>query len=235
MLYNGSMNGVKTMNSATTIVLADDQTLMRDGLHTILTLEDDLEVVGTAENGQQALELVEQLRPNLVLMDIQMPVMNGIESTKRIKKQFPETIILILTTFAEDDYIVEGLANGASGFLLKDMPGDKLIQSIRDCVKGQLMMPAVIASKLAARLSSASAAATAEFDPKRLKSEGISFTEREKNIISLMMEGKNNRQIAGLLFMSEGTVKNYVSMIYNKIGTNDRTKAILALKEWMTP
>ncbi|AEI38988.1 response regulator transcription factor [Paenibacillus mucilaginosus] len=223
------------MNSATTIVLADDQTLMRDGLHTILTLEDDLEVVGTAENGQQALELVEQLRPNLVLMDIQMPVMNGIESTKRIKKQFPETIILILTTFAEDDYIVEGLANGASGFLLKDMPGDKLIQSIRDCVKGQLMMPAVIASKLAARLSSASAAATAEFDPKRLKSEGISFTEREKNIISLMMEGKNNRQIAGLLFMSEGTVKNYVSMIYNKIGTNDRTKAILALKEWMTP
>ncbi|WP_426450814.1 response regulator [Paenibacillus sp. S-38] len=223
------------MNSPTTIVLADDQTLMRDGLHTILTLEDDLEVVGTAENGQQALELVEQLRPNLVLMDIQMPIMNGIESTKRIKKQFPETIILILTTFAEDDYIVEGLANGASGFLLKDMPGDKLIQSIRDCVKGQLMMPAVIASKLAARLSSASAAATAEFDPKRLKSEGISFTEREKNIISLMMEGKNNRQIAGLLFMSEGTVKNYVSMIYNKIGTNDRTKAILALKEWMTP
>ncbi|MCZ8523985.1 MULTISPECIES: response regulator transcription factor [Paenibacillus] len=223
------------MNSVTTIVLADDQTLMRDGLHTILTLEDDLEVVGTAENGQQALELVEQLRPHLVLMDIQMPIMNGIESTKRIKKLYPDTIILILTTFAEDDYIVEGLANGASGFLLKDMPGDRLIQSIRDCVKGQLMMPAVIASKLAARLSSASAAATAEFDPKRLKSEGISFTEREKNIISLMMEGKNNRQIAGHLFMSEGTVKNYVSMIYNKIGTNDRTKAILALKEWMTP
>ncbi|GMX65784.1 response regulator transcription factor [Paenibacillus elgii] len=219
--------------SSITIIIADDQTLMRDGLHTILSLEEDMEVVGVAENGVQALELTERLKPDLVLMDIQMPVMNGIECTKQMKKRFPETAILILTTFAEDDYIVEALAGGASGFLLKDMPGDKLIHSIRDCMRGQLMMPAVIASKLAARLAAGSPPAQAEFDAKRLKAEGVSFTEREKHIIALMMEGKNNRQIAGLLFMSEGTVKNYVSVIYNKIGTNDRTKAILVLKEWL--
>jgi DNA-binding NarL/FixJ family response regulator len=222
------MNGVKKMIH---IVIADDQTLMRDGLHTILSLEADMEVIGLAENGLQAYELVEQLRPDLVLMDIQMPVLGGIEGTKRIKKDYPETLVLILTTFAEDDYIIEGLASGASGFLLKDMPGDRLIQSIRDCVKGQLMMPAVIASKLAARLSYASSASQANLDINRLKSEGIHFTEREKTIILLMIENHNNRQIAGLLFMSEGTVKNYISMIYNKIGTNERGKAIAALKE----
>ncbi|UUZ82867.1 response regulator transcription factor [Paenibacillus sp. P26] len=219
------------MEAAIKIVIADDQTLMRDGLQTILSLEDDMEVVGTAENGLEACELVGRLRPDVVLMDIQMPLLNGIECTKRIKKEFPDTFILILTTFAEDDYIVEGLANGAAGFLLKDMPGDKLIQSIRDCVKGRLLMPAVVAAKLAARLSYASSPKEGDFDVKRLKEQGISFKDREKHISLLMMEGKNNRQIAGPLFMSEGTVKNYVSTIYNKIGTNDRTKAILLLKE----
>jgi DNA-binding NarL/FixJ family response regulator len=222
------MNGVKSMIR---IVIADDQTLMRDGLHTILSLEADMEVTGLAENGLQAHELVGQLQPDLVLMDIQMPVLNGIEGTKRIKQDYPQTLVLILTTFAEDEYIIEGLANGASGFLLKDMPGDRLIQSIRDCVKGQLMMPAIIASKLAARLSFASSASQANLDVNRLKSEGVHFTEREKTIILLMIENHNNRQIAGLLFMSEGTVKNYISMIYNKIGTNERSKAIAALKE----
>jgi DNA-binding NarL/FixJ family response regulator len=214
-----------------TILIADDQTLMRDGLQTILNLEEDMKVLGTAENGLQACEAVALLRPDLVLMDIQMPVMNGIESTKQIKRDYPGTTVLILTTFAEDDYIIDGLMSGAAGFLLKDMPGDKLIQSIRDCMQGQLMMPAVIATKLAARLSQASGAGSADWSAQRLKSEGITFTQREKNIIQLMLEGKTNRLIAGSLFMSEGTVKNYVSMIYNKIGTNDRTKAILMLQE----
>ncbi len=218
-------------DSPITIVIADDQTLMRDGLQTILSLEEDMNVVGTAENGLQAYEAVGRLRPRVVLMDIQMPVMNGIESAKLIKKDYPDTTVLILTTFIEDDYIIDGLMSGASGFLLKDMPGDKLTHSIRDGLRGQLMMPAAVASRLAARLAQSANGGMADWGAQRLKAEGIAFTEREKSIIALMLEGKTNRQIAGTLYMSEGTVKNYVSTIYSKIGTNDRTKAILMLQE----
>jgi DNA-binding NarL/FixJ family response regulator len=213
------------------ILIADDQTLMREGLKTILELEDDLQVVGTADNGKQAYEMVEEYQPDIVLMDIKMPVMDGIESTKKIKKSFPHTIILILTTFAEDEYIVEGLANGANGFLLKDIYGDKLITSIRDAAKGQIMLPAVIAAKLAARLSLLSSQAQNNIHAERLKQQGIELSEREKEIAALMVQGMNNRQIAKTLFISEGTVKNYISMIYGKIGTNERSKAILYLKE----
>ncbi|GEN34187.1 response regulator transcription factor [Aneurinibacillus danicus] len=214
-----------------TILIADDQTLMREGLKTILDLENDMRVIGTAENGQQAYEMVREHKPDIVLMDIKMPVMDGIESTKKIKKDFPHTLILILTTFAEDEYIVEGMANGASGFLLKDMPGDKLIASIRDAVKGQMMMPAVIAAKLAARLSHVSFQTRSSIHVERLKQQGIGLSEREREVAVLMLQGMSNRQIAKTLFISEGTVKNYISMIYAKIGTNERSKAILYLKE----
>lgn len=221
------------MNQPVKIIIADDQTLMRDGLQTILSLEEDMEVLAVARNGQEALERVRQLRPDLVLLDVQMPVMDGIECTKMLKREFPEIRILILTTYADDDYIVEGLAGGADGFLLKDMPGEQLLQSIRDCARGQLMLPAVVAGKLAARLALVVSSGASELDALRLKAEGVSFTEREKQIVRLMIEGRSNRQMAETLFMSEGTIKNYVSMIYQKIGTNDRTKATLALRELM--
>ncbi|MCP1357480.1 response regulator transcription factor [Aneurinibacillus migulanus] len=213
------------------ILIADDQTLMREGLRTILDLEDDMQVVGTTENGQETYEMVHKLMPDIVLMDIKMPVMDGIESTKKIKQKFPQTIILILTTFAEDGYIIEGLANGASGFLLKDMQGDKLIAAIRDAARGQMMLPAVIAAKLAARLSHFSSQAQSAIHTERLKEQGIELSEREKELAILMLQGMSNRQIAKTLFISEGTVKNYISMIYAKIGTNERSKAILYLKE----
>lgn len=220
---------------AITIIIADDQTLMRDGLQTIVQLEDDMNVLATAENGLEAYELVGLHQPNLILMDIRMPIMDGIECTRRIRQDYPNTLVLVLTTFAEDDYIVDALVNGACGFLLKDMPGDKLLQAIRDAMKGELMMSAPIASKLAARISSLSAkdkrpnkSSTAAQSGKQLN--GVRFTEREKTVVALMMEGMTNREIAGKLFMSEGTVKNYISTIYDKIGTNDRTQAVLLLK-----
>jgi DNA-binding NarL/FixJ family response regulator len=213
------------------VVIADDQTLLRDGLQTIINLEDDMEVVGTADNGESAAGLVREHRPDLVLMDVRMPVVDGIEATRRILAEFPETRIVVLTTFAEDQYIVDSLVYGAAGFLLKDMPADKIIQSIRDAVKGQLMMPSVVAGKLAARISYISSPSPNTENSGRLKQEGISFTERERNIIQLLLEGKTNKEIARTLFMSEGTVKNYVSIIYHKIGVNDRTKAIMYLKE----
>lgn len=212
------------------ILIADDQTLMREGLKTILELEDDIEVAGTPDDGKKAYEMVAEYHPDLVLMDVQMPVMDGIESTRLIKQDFPETIILILTTFAEDAYIVEGLANGASGFLLKDIHGDKLISSIRDAVRGQFMLPSIIAKKLATRLSQLSSQAQQNINTEKLRREGIEFSVREKEIALLMLKGFSNRQIAKALFISEGTVKNYISIIYSKIGTNERTKAIMYIR-----
>ncbi|MBW5447460.1 response regulator [Cohnella sp. CFH 77786] len=213
------------------VLIADDQTLMRDGLQTILQLEEDIEVVATAENGEEACRLACEHHPDLVLMDIRMPVMNGIEAVKQLRKTMPGTKILVLTTFDEDEYIIEALASGAVGFLLKDIPTDKLLQAIRDAARGDIMLPSAIAVKLAARLSAAPPAAEADVPKARSRTSELKFTEREMSIISLMVEGRTNREIAQLLFMSEGTVKNYISTIYDKIGTNDRTQAVIWLKD----
>lgn len=213
------------------ILIADDQTLLRDGLQTILNLEDDFEVVKVVGNGLEAYDAAGELKPTVVLMDIKMPIMDGIASMKRIKRDYPETMVLILTTFAEDKFIVDAIAGGADGFLLKDMPGDRIIQVVRDAANGHVMLPIAIAAKLAARLSAYTSAGSDVFDETELRLQGLTFTERERKIILLMLEGQTNKQIAGTLFMSEGTVRNYVSVIYNKIGTNDRPKAIALLKE----
>ncbi|PYI50874.1 response regulator transcription factor [Paenibacillus flagellatus] len=213
------------------ILIADDQTLLREGLQTILNLETDMSVVASAENGLEALEAVARHRPTLVLMDIKMPVMDGIESMKRIKKDYPDTVVLMLTTFAEDKFIVNAMAGGANGFLLKDMPSDKIVQTVREAVNGDLIMPAPIAAKLASRLATLSDESSDAFDEEELKRQGLKLTERERKIILLMLEGHTNKQISGALFMSEGTVRNYISVIYNKIGTSERQAAIAKLKE----
>lgn len=212
------------------IVIADDQTLLREGLQTILNLEADMSVVAVAGNGLEALEVVAAHRPDLVLMDIKMPVMDGIESMKKIKKERPETIVLMLTTFAEDKYIVNAMAGGANGFLLKDMPSDKIVRTVRDAITGDLMIPAAIAAKLASRLHVFSEPSSDAFDEEELRRQGLKLTERERKMIMLMLEGLTNKQISGALFMSEGTVRNYISVIYSKIGTSDRQDAIAKLK-----
>ncbi len=214
------------------ILIADDQALMRDGLQTILQLEHDIEVIATAENGEEACRLVAIHDPDLVLMDIRMPVMNGIEAVKKLRDESPHTKVLVLTTFDEDEYIIEALASGAVGFLLKDIPTEKLLQAIRDASQGELMLPSSIAVKLAAKLASPSPAA-GKFPSSRSRERtmDLKFTNREMSIIALMVEGRTNKEIAQLLFMSEGTVKNYISSIYDKIGTNDRTQAVIWLKD----
>lgn len=211
--------------------IVDDQRLLRDGLQTILQMEDDLEVAGVSENGLLAFEAVKAHRPDIVLMDIKMPVMDGIEAMRLIKRDLPGTIVLMLTTFAEDKFIVDAMAGGADGFLLKDMPSEKVVQTVRDAVAGQLILPGPIAAKLAARLSVLSPSRADAFDEEKLKRRGLVFTERERKIVLLMADGYTNRQIAAALFMSEGTVRNYISVIYNKIGTNDRQTALAFLRE----
>lgn len=207
------------------VLVADDQTLMRDGLKTIFDLEEDMEVVGTAENGDQALQLTGQLHPDVVLMDIRMPEMDGVESTRMIKKQYPATVVIMLTTFNDEEYIIQALSFGASGYLLKDMPGERLIEAVRDGAKGSLMMPSIVAAKLASRL------VHMKDDDRKADSELIqTLSDREKEIAGLIIKGTANRDIANKLYISEGTVKNYISAIYNKIKTNDRAKAIEFLR-----
>ncbi|MBU3196541.1 response regulator transcription factor [Clostridium algidicarnis] len=205
------------------VLIADDQTLMRDGLKTILDLEEDIEVIATAENGEIAFQKSIELTPDVILMDIRMPIMNGVDSVKKIKSVLPKVAVIMLTTFDDDEYIIEALSNGASGYLLKDMPAEKLIEAIRDSLKGQLFIPTNIAAKLISRLYEKEAS-------KNTLKKDLALSERELQVSSLLIEGYNNKQISSKLFISEGTVKNYISNIYSKIGISDRTKAALFLK-----
>ncbi len=210
------------------IMLVDDQMLLREGLKTIINLQEDMEVVAEAENGQRAVEEMTKREVDVILMDIRMPVLNGVEATALIKKDYPETAIIILTTFDDDDYIIDALSNGAEGYLLKDIDALHLISSIRDAAAGQMMLPGRIAAKLAARISGQ----TSYRGRQRVESDGLPvLSEREKELGMLMAEGLSNRQIAQKLFLSEGTVKNYISEIYAKLGTNNRTKAGLLIQQ----
>ncbi|ABR47743.1 two component transcriptional regulator, LuxR family [Alkaliphilus metalliredigens QYMF] len=208
------------------VLIVDDQSLMRDGLKTIIDLEPDMEVLGTCENGRVAIEKSKILNPDVILMDIRMPEVNGVEATKIIKKHAPHMKIIILTTFDDDEYIIDALSHGASGYLLKDIDGDKLINSIRDAYDGTLLMPGTIAAKLVAKLNQAnrssnnvSVAVNNHYYEK--------LSEREIEIAKLMLEGLNNKEIASELFITQGTAKNYISSIYSKIGVRDRTNAVL--------
>lgn len=211
------------------IIIADDQRLLREGLQTILQAE-GLHIAGLCENGLDAVRTAKECKPDVVLMDIKMPVMDGIEAMKQIKRERPDTIVLMLTTFAEDRFIVDAMAGGADGFLLKDMPSRLIVQTIHEAMNGDVILPAQIASRLAAKLSVLSVERADTLDEAKIKEHGFSFTERERKIIVLMIEGYTNRQISSTLFMSEGTVRNYISVIYNKLGTSDRQAAISILK-----
>lgn len=207
------------------IVIVDDETLMREGLKTVIDLEDDMDVVGTFENGRVALGPIRKLRPDVVLLDIRMPVMDGMACLKAIKQRFEQMVVVMLTTYSEDDYVVRALNDGADGFLLKDMHYDHLIASLRDAARGQMTIPIELAKNLASRLSQMPEAIFSADDL------GIEFTKREYEIALLIVQGRNNRHIAEELYIGEGTVKNYMTGIYRKLGVRDRAEAIVSLKE----
>lgn len=207
------------------ILIADDQTLMRDGLKTILELEENFNVVGTAKDGLEALEFCKKDPPDLVLMDIRMPEMDGVKCTKILKSLYSEIVVLILTTFNDVEYIVEALNYGAAGYILKDIEGDELVKAINDAYKGSLMLPSSVAKKLVEKLTE-----NTLVKPKE-KKVLLDFSEREVEVAKMLSMGFNNRQIASSLFISEGTVKNYISNIYSKLGTSDRTAAAIEIKK----
>jgi DNA-binding NarL/FixJ family response regulator len=212
-------------------MIVDDQFLTREGLKTILELEEDMEIVGTAKNGLEAYEKVEDLQPDLILMDIRMPIMDGIESIKRIKHRYPHVLILILTTFIDEDYIIEGLSSGASGYILKDLDGDKLTASIRDAAAGQFVLQGVVAVKLATRLSRMEQ----EMELQPGWRGRAKLTEREEELSRLIIQGLSNREIGEKLQISDGTVRNYVSTLYSKLEVTSRAEAIVLLLQQIDP
>ncbi len=220
------------------VLLADDQALIREGLAIILNTQPDFEVVGQAANGQEAVDLVARYRPDVVLMDIRMPVMDGIEATRRIKNGYPATHILILTTYDEDELIFEGIRAGASGYLLKDITRDRLIAAIRGAAQGEAQIDPAVASQVLAefqRMADALRRRTGEVDPATQSTPQTEadlpsmedLTPREETILRLLTEGLTNAGIAARLHLSEGTVKNYVSEILGKLQANDRTHAVV--------
>ena len=214
------------MSDQITILLVDDQRLMRDGLRTLLELEDDLTVVGEAGNGEEALTQFAALQPAIVLMDVRMPGIDGVEATRRLCAQWPAAKIIILTTFDEDEYIFEGLRAGALGYLLKAVSGDELANAIRKVAAGQALIDPAVTRKLVTEFARLA-------PPQRPVNAGLAepLSEREVAILRLVAQGLSNREIADRLHLAEGTVKNYVTSLLGKIGVRDRTQAALRGRE----
>jgi DNA-binding NarL/FixJ family response regulator len=216
------------------LIIVDDQRLMREGLRTILELEEDFEVAGIAANGREALDLCRETRPDIALMDIRMPGMDGVEATGWLKENMPEVKVIILTTFDDDELIVKGLKAGAKTYLLKDLPSERLAEIIRATHRGDVVLQPEIAAKLVEKASEGAREETGRGEAGRGEGGRLvePLTKREKEILLLMSKGLPNLEIAEKLFISEGTVKNNISNIYGKLGTSDRTQAVLyALKE----
>ena len=205
------------------VLLADDQTIIRDGLRALLEAHADIQVVGEAGNGRMAHEKTLALKPDIVLMDIRMPEMDGVEATRLIKHDCAATMVIILTTFDDDEYIIKAMTYGASGYLLKDIGSEKLVEAIRDGLAGNIILPGRIAAKITSHLTPGAGTMP------DVRSDD--FTDREIQVIRLLTQGKSNQEIAQALYLSLGTVKNYISQIYLKINVNDRANAVLFFRK----
>jgi len=205
------------------ILIVDDQALFREGLRTLLSVQAGLEVVGEAGNGEEALRQADSLKPDVILMDLQMPVMDGAAATRRLKTQMPSAKVIILTTFDDDENVFEGLRAGAVGYLLKDTPSAKLVEAIRLAARGESFLEPSVAAKVVsefARLSPRPADALAE-----------PLSERELEVLRLVARGASNKEIAAGLVIAEGTVKNHLTNILAKLDVTDRTEAAVKARE----
>ncbi len=207
------------------LLLVDDQELLRDGMRIILNLEEDMVVVGEAGNGQEAISLYDELRPDVVLMDVQMPVLNGIDAIRFICRRDPTARIIILTTFDNDEYIFEGIRAGALNYTLKATSSDYLAKAVRTAYQGDSWLDASVARKIVNEFVRRPAPA--------YKASGLAepLSEREIEILRLLRNGCRNQEIAAQLHLAEGTVKNYVSVLMGKLNARDRTQAVLRARE----
>jgi DNA-binding NarL/FixJ family response regulator len=213
------------------VLIVDDQGLIRQGLKVLLDLEPDLEIVGEAENGEIAIQLIEKFHPDVVLMDIRMPVMDGVAATKEIQKRFTKSKVLVLTTFDDDEYVTAALQNGAMGYLFKDTPSEELAFAIRAVYKGYTQLGPGIVKKLLTQFPNNVSATPSSPPPPPSLAE---LTPREKEVLRLIASGASNREIAGKLYISEGTVKNHVTNILNRLDLRDRTQAAIFANSFLS-
>ena len=206
------------------VLVVDDQTELANEISAVLATDSSLQVVGTASDGFDALAKIPTAKPDVVLMDIRMPNMNGVVATSRIKTEYPDMKVLILTTFDDSEYILNAINNGASGYLLKEMGGGALISAIKNAYEGDTILPAKIAKKI----TDAAKHVAADREIKLMRAFNLS--DREIEVALMMYEGFTNRQISSALNLSEGTTRNYVSSIYIKTGCDNRAEAIDAIK-----
>jgi DNA-binding NarL/FixJ family response regulator len=202
------------------ILLAEDQTLLRQALRTILDLEPGLQVVGEAADGEEAVQRAIALKPDIVLMDIQMPVRSGVEATALITAACPQTRVVVLTTFDYDEYVFDAIKGGAMGYLLKDVPAPELIDTIRRVRQGESFIQPSVASKV-----------LLEYGRRPRLPSGEELTEREREVLQLLAAGASNREIGEKLYLAEGTVKNHVSNILGKLHAANRTQAVALARE----
>ena len=213
------------------VLLADDQDIIRTGLTIILNHQPDIEVVGQAADGMEAVNLAHQLQPDVILMDIKMPRLNGIQATRQIASALPKTQIIILTTYDTDDWVFDGIRAGAVGYLLKDTSGDNLADAVRGALRGESQMDPTVARKVLREFQHVTGPGHASIPPAPPEEPLEKLTDREEEILKLLVAGLSNKEIAQQLSLSEGTVKNHISAILAKLHANDRTQAVLtALK-----
>jgi DNA-binding NarL/FixJ family response regulator len=230
-------------NHIVRVLVVDDQRLMRDGIASLLEMQDAIEVVGTASNGQEAIERAVSLHPDVILMDVRMPIMDGVVATGQVCRQVPSCRILMLTTFDDEEYVIDALRAGASGYLLKDLPAPDLASAVQAVYKGIYQLDPAVASKVIASLSrsqdfdsakqslavSSSLSTTSDAGTSSLQLADL--TRREVEVLRLIAKGATNREIAEQLIISEGTVKNHISNILSRLGLRDRTQAAIYARE----
>lgn len=205
------------------ILICDDQDLVCEGLRAIFSTVPDIEVVGTASDGAQALEMIPHVSPDIILMDLKMPGMNGIIATREINARYPDVHVLVLTTYDADEWVFDAIRSGAAGYLLKDTPREHLVEAIKGTIQGKTHVDPDVAGKLFTRL----AQSPCESD----STIAADLSQREREVLTLLGRGLSNAEIAARLYLSEGTVRNYVSSIFVKLGVTDRTQAaVMALR-----
>lgn len=209
------------------VLLVDDQTLFREGLETLLSVHKDIQVVGGASDGQEALEVATKVQPDVILMDVRMPVLDGVRATRRLKEILPQCRVIVLTTFDDDEYVFDALRAGAVGYLLKDVASAQLVEAIRAAARGESILEPSVAAKVIAEFTRVSSML-----PTTQKEQLVEpLSEREREILGLIARGDSNKEIANQLFITEGTVKNHVTHILGKLGVRDRTQAALRARE----
>jgi len=205
------------------VLICDDQAVVCEGLEMILDADPDIEVVGLAYDGSEALELLASTRPDLVLMDLKMPVMNGIHATREIKKRNADIKVLVLTTFGEDEWVFDAVRSGADGYLLKGTPRDKLVSAVKGTAAGEAHIDPEVGGRLLAQV--------AQNPAHQDSTMAADLSDRELDVLKLLAQGLTNAEIAERLFLTRGTVRNYVSAILSKLDVEDRTQAaILAIR-----